>query len=102
MKRQIHLEDLDMADPNESNTVLLSNPPSLKCKKYSCIKAHGNHWRVEDNYSRSLLTYDSGVACFKVNEHSNGSGQDYIGVLEDIILMDYGDLKTLVLLFSCQ
>ena len=102
MKWKIHSADLDMADPNEADTVLLSNPPSLKCKRYARMKAYGNHWRVDDEYSRSSGTFDSGVACFEVNKHSNGSGKDYVGILEDIIVMDYGDLKTPVILFSCQ
>ena len=102
LKRKVHSADLDMTDPNEADTVLLSNPPSLKCKRYARMTAYGNHWRVDDEYSRSMFTYDCGVACFEVNEHSMGSGKDFVGVLEDIILLDYGNLNSPITLFSCQ
>lgn len=102
LKRRIHSEELDMADPNESDTLLLSNPPSMKCKRYAKMKAYGNHWRVDDDYHRSLNTFDCGVACFEVNEHSCGSCKDYVGILEDIYVLDYGELKTPIILFSCQ
>ena len=102
LKNRVHSADLDMSDPNESDTVLLSNPPSLRCKRYARMKAYGNHWRVDDDYSRSLHTVDYGVACFEVNEQSMGSGKDYLGLLEDILLLDYGKLNTPITLFSCQ
>lgn len=101
MKKTVHSMALDMNDPNESDTVLLSNPPSLTCKRYARMTAYGNHWRVEDEYSRSMTTFDSGVACFEANENSGGTGKDYVGILQDIIVPDYGDLKTPIIVFSC-
>lgn len=102
MKRTVHSMHLDMSDPDDSDTVLLSNPPSMICKRYAKMKAYGNHWRVDDEYSRSLATYDSGVACLEANEQSAGSGKDYVEILEDILLLDYGDIKTPVIIFSCM
>ena len=48
-----------------------------------------------------MNTFDSEVACFEANEQSFGSGMDYVGILEDIFVLDYGDLKTPVIIFGC-
>ena len=101
MKQTIHAMNLDMADPNEFDTVLLSNPPSLSCKRYAKMSAYGNHWRVDDEATRSMANFDSGVACFESGDISAGSGKDYVGVLQDILVPKYGDLKTPVIVFSC-
>lgn len=102
MKRHVHSLNLDMTDPNEADTVLLSNGPTLKCLKYAKMKAYGNHWRVENEVGRSMTSYDCGVACFEANEQSYGSGKDYVGLLEDIFVPDYGCLKTPIIIFGCQ
>ena len=54
LQRRIHDSDLDMLDSNEHDTVLLSNPPSLTCKRYKKMKAYGNHWRVNDEIGQSM------------------------------------------------
>ncbi|KAG0592607.1 hypothetical protein KC19_1G266500 [Ceratodon purpureus] len=101
MKGTIHSMQLDLSDSNDSDLLLLSNSPSLSCKRYARMTAYGNHWRVEDDYARSFTNYDSGVACLEANEQSAGTGKDYVGVLTDIFLIDYGDMKTPVIIFSC-
>ena len=101
MQQTIHSKTLDMTDPNESDTVLLSNPPSLTCKRYAKMTAYGNHWRVDDETTRSMGNFDSGVACLESTGLSAGSGKDYVGILQDILVPDYGDLKTPVTVFSC-
>ena len=101
MKQRIHAMDLDMADPNESDIVFLSNPPSLSCKRYARMSAYGNHWRVNNEASRSMPNFDSGVECFESSDMTAGSGKDYVGVLQDILVPRYGDLKTPVIVFSC-
>ena len=101
MRNHIHSMVLDMSDPNEADTVLISNPPSLKCRRYNKMTAYGNHWRIDNDTNRSMTNYDSGVACFEANEQSSGSGKDYVGILQDILVLDYGAVKTPVVLFSC-
>ena len=101
MKQAVHQMDLNMSDPDDFDLVLLSSPPQMTCKRYLKMRAYGNHWRVEDEASRSENTFDSGVACFEANEMSTGSGKDYVGVLQDIFLLDYGGLKTPMIIFSC-
>ena len=81
MKQKVHSEMKDMLDPDDHHTLLILNSPSLTCKRYSSMKAYGNHWRVEDESNISYELYDSGVACFEANNHSAGSGEDYVGIL---------------------
>ena len=101
MKQTVHSMHLDMDDPNEADTLLLSNPPSLTCRRYARMTAYGNHWRVDDVNSRSMPNFDSGVACFESNKEPLGTGKDYVGELQDILVPDYGDLKTPIIVFSC-
>ena len=91
-----------MSDPDDHDTVLISNLPSLTCKRHARMTAYGNHSRVESEYNASLGCYDSGVACFEANQHSAGSGIDYDGILQDIFVLDYGKLITPITLFCCQ
>lgn len=100
LRRKVHSVELDMCDPNEYDTLLLSNPPSLVCKCYARMKAYGNHWRVHDKTSGFMTTFDSGVACFESNDYSTGAGKDYVGLLKDILVLDYGDLKTPIIILS--
>lgn len=102
MKRKIHSKEIDLSDPDDHDTLLLSNSPSLVCRRYARMKAYGNHWRVQDEVGSSNNNFDSGVACFESNDYSTGAGKDYVGLLEDILLMDYGGLNTPVIIFSCK
>ena len=43
---------------------------------------------------------DSSVACFEANEQSLGLNKDCVGILQDILVLDYGDLHTPVIIFS--
>ena len=102
IRQRIHSDNLDLTDPDQHDTLLLSNTPSLSCKRYSRMKAYGNHWRTDDDIYKSMGTFDSGVACFEANPQSMGAGKDYVGILQDILVLNYGDLKTHVILFPCQ
>ena len=82
----------------------LASPPSTRVQRYACMKVYGNHWCVcgeEDNLS-SMDTYDSGVTCMAENARSTASQKDYIGELKDILVLDYGQLNTPIILFYCQ
>jgi hypothetical protein len=56
------------------------------------MKAFGNHFRVEDNSSTRMQTYDSGVASnFQVPlADATDVSVNYVGVLKDILKLDYG------------
>ncbi len=82
----------------------LSIPPRTKAKMYTKIKAYGNHFHVDDASITSHVTYDSGVvSIFSHGDDPNNVkplGQlQYVGVLKDILELDYGIISTHVVLF---
>ena len=68
------------------------------------MKAFGNHFRVEDDISSCLLTYDSGMASvFQVPvDDAQDVTVNYIGVVKNILKIDYGLVNTLVILLRCE
>jgi hypothetical protein len=68
------------------------------------MKAFGNHFRVEDEASSHMLTYDSGDASvFQVPLiDAREVSVNYVGVVKDILKLDYGSLSSPVVLLRCQ
>ncbi len=91
-----NLEDLDM--------VLLCGKPSHIVTWYTRMKAYGNHYKVEYSKTRLLQTYDSGIASVfdvPIQDAANVS-VNYVGVLKDILKLDYGPVHTPIILFRCD
>lgn len=85
---------------DDLDVLLLSKRPSSTAKRYRKMSAYGCNWRVDDTKHRILETYDCGVATV-YTEESEGTETEaqYVGVLKDIIQLDYGRLQTPVVLF---
>jgi hypothetical protein len=68
------------------------------------MKAFANHFRVEDSKSTHMQTYDNGVASiFEVpTTDSTDVLVNYIGILKDILKLDYGPLHAPVILLRCE
>jgi hypothetical protein len=100
----LQAEPLDVTDPDDFDKLLLCTPPSQRALRYCRMKAFGNHFRVEDEASSRMLSYDSGVA--SVFEVPTADARDvsvhYVGVVKDILKVDYGQLSSPVLLLRCQ
>ena len=86
------------------DSLLLCRKPSQKATRYTRMKAFGNHFRVDDGASNHLQTYDSGVASvFQVPAADSGDASvNYVGVVKDILQLDYGPLQTPVILLRCE
>jgi hypothetical protein len=86
------------------DTLLLCTRPSQKAMRYTKMKAYGNHFRVHDESSSQMQTYDSGVASiFDVpTEDAQDVSVNYVGVLKDILKLDYGPLRNPVILLRCE
>ena len=78
--------------------------PAQKATRYMRMKAFGNHFRVDDDASNHLQTYDSGVASvFEVPAvDSTDVTVNYVGVVKDILQLDYGPLHSPVILLRCE
>ncbi len=66
-----------------------------------------HHFRVDDQTSVGCVTYDSKVASFfshnNVDDNHHPSRQlQYVGVLKDILQLDYGTMSTPIVLFRCD
>ena len=83
--------------------ILLCSRPSPKATRYTRMRAFGNYFRVEDSQSSVLQTYDSGIA-FEMPSADPESkvSLNYVGVLQDILKLDYGPLRTPIILFRCE
>ena len=104
IKDVVHNHPIDPNDEDDMDRVLLCSRPSQLATRYTRMKAYGNHFRVEDQQSRMLKTYDSGVASV-FHMPSVGSEEvtlNYVGVLKDILKLNYGPLRTPVILFRCE
>ena len=95
------------ADPNNADDmdrVLICSRPSQLATRYTRMKAFGNHFRVEDPQSMMLQTYDSGIASV-FHMPSMGSQEvslNYVGILQDILKLNYGPLHTPIILLRCE
>jgi hypothetical protein len=92
---------------DDSNVVALSIPPNTIAWSYEKIKSYGNHFCVNDSSTISTMTYNSGMATFF--SHSNDDGNQhssrqlhYVGVLKEILELDYGVVSTPIILFRCD
>ena len=59
---------------------------------------------TEDEESRHLMSYNSGVASVFYQQSDNGdeSTVNYVGVLKDILELDYGTLSRRIILLRCD
>jgi len=74
--------------------------PQFYASRYTWIRSYGNHFRVcgDTHMNTSMATYDSSVASVFQQQQESQEGTtlgsvQYVGVLRDIILMDYGPVS---------
>ncbi len=65
---------------NDPYFVLFSIPPSFTTLMYSKVKAHGNHFQVDNDENNLLVTFDTSVA--SIFQQSQGSEDDILGVIQ--------------------
>ncbi len=83
----------------DQDALHLSVLPSPFALRYTRMKAYGNHYRVSINTTdNTSATYDFGVASVFHQEQQSTEGTrlgalQYVGILKDIILLDYGPIS---------
>lgn len=104
MEHTVGESELDFRNPEDMDRFLLSKNPSQRATRYTRVTAFGNHFRVEDLSTRHLLSYNSGVASVfqEVAENAEESSVNYVGVLKDVLELDYGALSTKIILLRCE
>ena len=100
----VHRHPVDPNNADDMDLVLLCSRPSQLATRYTRMKAYGNHFRVEDPQSAVLQTYDSGVASvFHMSStETEPATLNYVGVLKDILKLNYGPLRTPIIIFRCE
>jgi hypothetical protein len=104
IKEEVSHRPLNTSSTEEMDLWLLSRNPSQRTTRYLRMKAYGNHFKVDDPTTAQLQTYDSGVtSIFHVpTEDAREVSINYVGVLKDILKLDYGPLHTHVNLMKCE
>jgi hypothetical protein len=96
--------NINVSNPDDVDRLLMCTKPSQKATRFIRMKAFGNHFCVEDETSSRLQTYDSGIASvFHVPiEDARDVAVNYVGVVKDILKLDYRPVHTLVILLHCE
>ena len=97
-----------MADEGQApilSLVTLSKLPRPIVKRHNSMYAYGYHFRIDDEGGRSNVSYDSGIACIatqtctssRADQNPVEAALQYVGILKDIIDVDYGHLQYTIL-----
>jgi hypothetical protein len=93
-------------DENEVDvdTLLLCTKPSQRTIRYAKMRAFGHHFRVDDEAANRLQMYNSGIASiFNVpTEDARDVSVNYVGVVKNILKLNYGALHNPVILLRCE
>jgi hypothetical protein len=94
----------DIPNAVDVDSLLLYTKPSQKAMRYTKMKAFRNHFRAEDEATSRMQTYDNGIASiFAVpTEDARDMSVNYVGVLKDILELDYGPMRQLVILLRYE
>jgi hypothetical protein len=101
-------------DPKEKLLMdLYSTPPTPYAISYKACRAYGNHWRVMPDIARliecdggAFKTFECGMAGTWTEQVVNTRGVTqtkevvYVGVLTEILKLDYGPLPSPIVLFK--
>jgi hypothetical protein len=104
VKENVNQQPAHPTSLEEMDHRLLCRKPLQQATRYLRMKAFGNHFRVDDPSTTRLQTYDAGVASiFHVpTEDALEVSINYVGILKDILELDYGPLHTPVILMKCE
>jgi hypothetical protein len=94
----------DAENEIDVDTLLLCTKPSQRAIQYTKMRAFGHHFRVDDEAASRLQTYNSGIASiFNVPiEDTRDVSVNYVGVVKDILKLNYGALHNPVILLCCE
>lgn len=93
-------------EPIDEDLFHLSIPPSFRALEYKKMKAYNNQFFVDDESSNLCVTFDYSVA--STFEQVEGNGDDvlgpiqYVGLLKQILQLDYGCMSSPIILFQCE
>ena len=88
--------------------VTMSRLPSRTNHHHTSMSAYGYHFRTDDEHGKSHVSFDSGVAAIitqtclssRADRNPVEASLQYVGIIKDIVLVDYGIHKFTALKFS--
>ena len=97
----VHSHPVDPNDADDMDRDLMCSRLSQLATQYTRMNVYGNHCRVEDQQFATLQTYVTFVFHIPSME-SELITLNYVGVLEDILKLNDGPLRTLVIFFRSE
>jgi hypothetical protein len=104
IQRKVRELEMDLSNSEDMDRLMLSRKPSQKATRYTRVTSFGNHFRVEDDTTDRMVSYNSGVAStFELpGGIANDLSMNYVGILKDVLQLDYGALHTQIILMRCD
>ena len=104
IKNVVHKHLIDPNDADDVDRVMMCSVPSKLATQYTRMKTYGNHFHVADQQSMTLNFFYNGVA---VVFHMPYVGLEevtlnYVGVLMDILKLNYWPLCVPVIFIRCE
>jgi hypothetical protein len=95
---------LNTSSAEEMDLWLLCWKPLQCATRYLQMKAFENHFRVDDPTTTCLQIYDAGMASiFHVPiEDARELSINYVGILKDILKLNYGPLHIPTIMMNCE
>ena len=94
-----HVSEMDQSGMNPDLSLqTMSRLPSRTVKHYNSMWAYGYHLRTDDEQGRAHVSFDSGVAAIitqecrssRADQHPVEAWLKYVGIIKDIVQLDYG------------
>ena len=100
----IQNSSLDVTDADARDCLLLATKPSQKAMRYTKMLSYGSHFHVDDGDTARFQTYNCRVASvFQVpSVDARDVSVHYVGVLKDILKLDYRPTHSPIVLFRCE
>ncbi len=88
----------------DHDVLALCCPPTMTTLRYQQLKAYGNHYWVSSCSIARMMNYDYGVASIFNQQQMRDENVaiQYVGVLKDIYLLDYGPISSPIVLMRCE
>ena len=97
-------EAVDVITTEDLDRLLLSWKPAQRAMRYTKMKAFRNHFKVDNAASIELQMFDSETtSMFEVpTANTDEVSVNYVGVLKDILKLDYGLVHTPLIILRCE
>ena len=90
---------LDLHPDADQDISLFSMLPKRRAASHDKMFAYGNHYRVKDETTHMMVTYESGLLLTAIDHSGARIADPFIGELVQILRVDYGPTRLPIVLF---